>query len=137
MAIKQDGPEITLKAAGNLSTYQFHIMKMDSDGKVEVADDANQKGTTSEPMIGILQNKPDTEDEPAVIAIGGVSKLMSDAAIDEGDCITCSEDGTDKGAGVPTTTDGDHCIGYALTSVGDGEIFEVLIDRFFYNTATS
>ena len=49
MARNVDGPEITLYAAGNLSSYQFHIVYVDSSGYCALATDPDSP-TTSIPV---------------------------------------------------------------------------------------
>jgi len=117
----QDGPEITLPASGNLSSYQFHVMTLDTDGKVKLADDADDP---SEALIGILQNKPNAEDEEALVLIYGIAKAMGGASLDEGTWVTCGSDGH-----LVAAVADDNTIGIAIDAVVSGSIGRILISR--------
>lgn len=56
---------VTYPAAGDLSTSQYRILTMESDGQV------NTIGAGTAPVIGVLQNKPAGEDQGAEVAIVG------------------------------------------------------------------
>lgn len=125
MSVNIDGPEITLPASGDLSSYQFRCMNVASDGQAELANDADDKVASP---IGILQNKPDAENEPAVLRVAGVAKADSGSnTIDEGDHVTCDS----SGYIVATTTAGDFCLGIALEATSGG-IVMILITHHFY-----
>jgi len=74
--------DITFKASEDLSSYQYHFMKLDADGKV-----AHCTAST-DVVIGILQNYPDAEDKAALVRINGTSKLVMSGTNDEGAYIT-------------------------------------------------
>jgi hypothetical protein len=87
MAYKASQPlKITLEAAADLSAKQYYFVKIDSNGKA-----AAVTAITDVP-IGVLQNKP-TAGQAAEIVVVGVSKVSSDAALNEGDLIGPSGDG--------------------------------------------
>lgn len=121
MANNMDGPEITLKASTDLSDYQFHIVTLDTDGKVKLADDPDDP---AEALIGILQNKPDAEDEPAVVRTDGVAKVMGGASIDEGVWVTCDGDGH-----LAAAVANDNVIGITLEAAVSGEVHEILLKQ--------
>jgi len=125
MATEKIVNPFTVPASGDLSSYQYHIMTLNTDGQAKVADDADD---TAEALIGILLDKPTVANQSAKIAgPGSIVKLIADESINEGSRITCSEDGTDKGQGIATTTAGDNYVGISLTASGDAEFFEVLV----------
>jgi len=61
---------ITREAARDLSDYQYHAMKIDSNGRIDYADTSS-----SDVAVGILQNKPDAAYKEAEIAILGTSLM--------------------------------------------------------------
>lgn len=109
-----------LKAENDLSAKQFHIVELSAAEQVDVAD-----GATDLP-IGILLNKP-IAGEYAEVQIGGVAKVVCDAAITAGALVGTSADGQ----AVTKSTDADRVIGIALsTTANAGELVSVLL-RFF------
>ena len=73
MAGDQSNPSglITRPAARDLSDYQYHAMKIDSNGDIDYADTSN-----SDVAIGILQNAPDEAGAEAEVATEGTSKYV-------------------------------------------------------------
>lgn len=87
MAYEGQQVRVSFKAGADLSAKQFYAVKLDStEGQVVAC-----AGTTDKP-IGILQNAP-TSGAEAVVAISGVSKVNSDAALALGDTIGTAADG--------------------------------------------
>ena len=123
MANNIDGPEITLKASGDLSAAQFYIMTLDTDGKAKLADDPDDP---VEALIGILQNKPDAEDEPAVIRISGIAKVKGGATINEGVWVTCDSVGK-----LAAAVANDNVIGITIEAAADGKISQILLKQGF------
>jgi hypothetical protein len=110
----------SFKAAADLSSYQYHIVKMSAGNTVNIGD-ANCNG------IGILQNKPSAANEAATVAIGGTSKMVAGEAIAVGKMITCKSDGHGEVADAAA----EFVIGMALEAASaDGDIIEVLICHF-------
>jgi hypothetical protein len=116
-----DGPEITLKASADLSSNQFHIVTLDTDGKVKLADDPDD---ATEALIGVLQNKPDAEDEEAVVRIDGIAKVMGGASVNEGVWLTCDGNGHAVAA-----VASDNVIGIAVDAVVSGSVGRVLLKQ--------
>lgn len=123
----QIGPNmvISLEAAEDLSTKQYHFVLIDSDGKA-----ANVSGDTNNP-IGVLQNKP-TSGQSAEVLIAGVSKLECNAAIaTPGDELSCNF--TTSGANAETgraqaSVAGQHIAGRLLTASGaQGDIVTAIV----------
>ena len=75
------------KAAADLSSYQYHFVKLTADNTVNLCGN-------NERAVGILQNKPDTAGQEAVVALPGeVSKMVAGEAIAIGKMITSKADG--------------------------------------------
>lgn len=85
-----DGPEITMKASATLAAYQFHGMTLDTNGRVKLADDADDP---VEAPVGILQNAPTAIDQEAVIRISGVAKVVFAAIVAPGIAVTIDSSG--------------------------------------------
>ena len=77
MALGIAGIDITFKAVGDMSSYQYRAVYLSAANTVTVCG-ANGRG------IGILQNKPDAANESAVIRVSGVSKCKINAAVTVG-----------------------------------------------------
>ncbi|MEE9158100.1 MAG: hypothetical protein V3U60_06915 [Gammaproteobacteria bacterium] len=119
MANNIDGPEITLKASGDLSAAQFLIVTLDTNGRVKLADDADDP---VEALIGILQNKPDALDKGAVVRIGGVAKVEGGATINEGVWVTC-----DSAGKLAAAVANDNVIGITLDAAVSGSLGRILL----------
>jgi len=86
LAVEKKINSITFPAAGDLSSYQFHIVGVESDGQINVMGSATGYGT---PILGVLLNKPAAADRAAEVAIvGSHTKVHANSAIDEGQLIT-------------------------------------------------
>lgn len=122
MAVTQEGIDITLPAAGDLSAVQYRAMIVDTTGRA----------TTSAALgkvIGILQNKPAAAGRAAQIRIAGVSKLEGGAALAEQDYVASNA----QGFGTAAASLNDEVFGVVLTqSGGSGDITDVLLQRFRY-----
>lgn len=118
MPYANTGIDITRPAAADLSTYQFRLMAVDANGRATAA------VAVTDPIIGILQNKPAGADQAAVIRIAGVSKCAFGAAVNEGAWITCGV----EGYGTATTTANDVIVGMALHAPGgSGDVQDLLV----------
>ena len=76
----QYGPgasDISLPAAEDLSSSQYHFVKVNTSGTVRLLDSAN------ETPDGVLQNDPESGEE-ATVRLFGPTKLVANAALDEG-----------------------------------------------------
>ncbi|GIV81829.1 MAG: hypothetical protein KatS3mg051_1183 [Anaerolineae bacterium] len=98
----------TLEAAADLSAKQYYFVKVDSNGKAAVC-----AATTDKP-VGVLQNKPKQGQEAQIMALG-ITKVSSDAALNEGDLIGTSADGQ-ADAKVPGTDTTEYVVGQVLTA---------------------
>jgi hypothetical protein len=101
---------ITLKAAADLSSYQYCFVKLDSNGNAAVC-----TAVTDKP-IGVLQNQPISGKEASIVVEGG-TKLKASAAINIGASL-----GTTTGATAVTYAQGTdtskYIVGTALTAAG-------------------
>lgn len=116
MATEASQPlKITLQAASDLSSYQYHFIKMDSAGK------ATPVTATTDAPIGVLQNNPSNTNEGCEVVVVGVTKLSADAAVNIGAYIGVSADGqaTMKTAGTDTTG---YLAGVALDTASTASI---------------
>ena len=114
--------DVTFEAAGDLSTKQFHFVKLSAANTVDVC-----SGATDVP-VGILQNKPSAAGRPAVVRMLGISKVSANAGLSVGALIGTSSDGQAdaKVAGADTT---EYVVGVALTACSNAsEIVEVSLN---------
>ncbi len=126
-----NGSDITLPAAANLSTYQYKFMTVDANGRGTVCSAA----TT--PVVGILQNKPSAVDEPARIRVAGISKLVGGAALNEGErlCSTVIDATSGSANGMGTvaaaTSIGVFIGAICLAATGaSADLADVLVTRY-------
>jgi hypothetical protein len=114
---------ITREAARDLSSYQYHAVKIDANGRIDYADTSN-----GDIAIGILQNAPDQYEE-AEVATRGTSLMSVDGnagAITGGASLLGSE--ATSYDGVAVSGDKDFFFAIAIEdSDADGDLIEVLI----------
>lgn len=115
--------DITLPASADLSSHQYKFITVDANGRGTICTAATN------PIIGILQNKPSAQDEPARIRVQGISKIYGGAALNEGDMVASNLQGfgTAAAAGQVAVQVGGICL--AATG-GSGEYADVLVTRF-------
>jgi len=120
MAKNQIQGLVTFPAATDLSSYQYCFVNLETDGQIGMA-------TTTEAIIGVLQDDPDAENESASVCVYGVSKLYVDGnagAIACGDKLSADT----AGKGVKTTTNSDDYGAIALeASTAAGDLISVLV----------
>ena len=111
MAWEDKGKCITMLAAADLSSYQFHFVKISADNTVNIC-----SGATDVPC-GVLQNKPDGAGKAAEVLVYGVSKVMAGtgAALSAGDLI-----GTDSNGEAEAKTPGSDVTNYVVGQVVEG-----------------
>ena len=122
MAYKGSQPfKITLNAGADLSSSQYHFVKLDASGNaVECA------AVTDKP-VGVLQNKPTSGNQAEIVVIG-VTKVSADAAVTAGAQLGAAADGqvVTYVAGTDTTK---GLVGQAITSAGAaGVIFTAIVN---------
>jgi hypothetical protein len=102
------------KSAGDLSTKQFHAVKVTADFTVDAAG-------AGEYAIGILQNKPEAADCEAGVMRLGVSKAVAGAAF-----VVGAKLAADAAGALVTAGSGNHVVAIALEAAGAaGEIRSV------------
>ena len=115
--------DITLVCgSATLAAAQYHFIKLDTDGTAIVC-------SAGGVAIGILQNTP-AVGEAARVRVLGTSKLVMDAAVDEGIPIKSIT----GGAGTPVTTAKDFAGAIDLeAATAQNDIIEVLLTHMYYN----
>lgn len=98
---------VPMEAGQDLSTKQFYIVKLASDGQIDPAGAAN---TQSE---GVLQNDPSAAGREALVCVAGVTKVVAGEAIAVGDSIA-----TDTSGKAVVAASGEFILGKALTAAG-------------------
>lgn len=115
MAWEQPGFSSSFVAGGDLSTKQFHFVKLNSSSEVVICAAATDK------PIGILQNSPIAGQE-ALVMHNGISKINGDAALAVDDLIGTSADGQGD-AKVPGTDVTEYIVGRMLEATNNaGEL---------------
>ncbi len=103
----------TLTAAADLSSKQYHFVKLASATTVNVC-----AAITDKP-IGVLQNKP-TSGQAAEIVMFGVSKVVADGTLAAGNILGTSADGQ-ADAITPGTDTTVFAAGQAISAASAGE----------------
>lgn len=109
---------LSLPASGDLSTKQFHPVKIDSNGQVAQALDGAA-------AIGILYDKPTAQGQICSVAPlvpGAKLKGQAGANVAKGAALTSEATTGD----LITAATGDYIYGYALESAVDQDIFQFL-----------
>lgn len=75
MMISYGGTDVTYKAGADLSSYQFCAVYLSA------ADTVSVQVTGNGVVTGILQNKPDTAGEEAIVRVNGTSQLKMNEAV--------------------------------------------------------
>lgn len=116
MAFEEDVLDVSFKAASGLASttvnYQYHFVKLSGDNEVTIASNA------TDPVIGVLQNKPQVTGEVARVRVFGVSRVVAAGVIAVGTKI-----GTDgSGHAVAKTLDTTRYLGVLIeASAGANE----------------
>jgi hypothetical protein len=109
---------ISLPAAADLSSSQFRIVTVDSNGRAALSN-------ATALSFGVLQNKPGSL-QAATVAFEGVTKVVAGAAITAGARVRSDA----NAAAVPAAVAGNAVIGIALESAGAaGDIIKVFLTR--------
>ncbi len=122
MAYKGSQPiKITLEAGADLSSSQYHFVKLNASGQaVECA------AVTDKP-IGVLQNDP-TSGQACEIVVVGLTKMSTNAALAIGDLIGTSSD-SQAAAYLSGTDTTKFIVGTVLVTSGAAdEITSVLVN---------
>jgi hypothetical protein len=120
MAFEQPGMMISLEAGADLSAKQYHFVKLNSSGQAVIV------SAITDVPVGILQNKP-TSGQVAAIMVDGISKVVADGTLDEGNVVGTSADGQ-ADAIAPGTDTTVYAVGQMLTANAAGELGSILFD---------
>jgi streptogramin lyase len=118
MATEQHGGFLSREAGEDLTGKQYHIVKLDSNGKVVLCD------AGSDSVIGVLQNEPVNGDTAQVALNNGAGtyKVHCGGTIAVGATV-----GTNStGKAISNTTAGHGMVGRALEAGVSGQIIEVM-----------
>lgn len=135
MAYEEAVRSITLNADATLAVYtgvpgqpgsadpnggkQYHFVEITGVHQVGIAN-----GSSGELCVGVLQNKPQVTGAPATVAIRGVVKVVSDAAVTAGSKVYVSSDGQ---ATSTASTSAQICGLAVSTTANAGELLSVLL----------
>lgn len=110
--------EKSFLSTADLSAAEYVIVKVDvsNDQSVVIA------ASNTDPIIGVLQNKPKAG-KAAVVRWGGSSKVIAGGTITRGDIVTSDS----SGHAITTTTNKDVMLGRALSSAVSGDIVEIAL----------
>ena len=119
--IASSAVRITLPAGADLSSSQYLFVKINSSGQAVLC-----SAVTDKP-IGVLQNSPASGAEASITVVGG-TKLVTNAACDEGTVVGTASSG--KGAPYVAGTDTTKFIvgSVILASGADGELATVIVN---------
>ena len=118
MAIEYNLCPFPVPAAADLSTKQFYLVKLDSNGRAALASDGGD-------VSGVIQNKPAAVDRAASMQpiSGGVSKVVCG-----GTCTAGGNAASDSSGRAVDAASGDFIFGEFLESVTTaGELVSVLL----------
>ena len=110
----------TLTAAADLSSKQYHFVKLASATTVNVCT------ATTDRAIGILQNDP-TSGQQAIVQIFGISKVVADGTIAFNNVIGTSAD-SQADAIVPGTDTSVVTLGIAIQAASASETFTMFLN---------
>jgi hypothetical protein len=106
---------ISVEAGSDLSSSQFLLVAMASDGQV----DACGNGARA---LGVLQDDPAAAGRAGTVCIGGRTKVKAGAAVAVGALI-----GSDAAGKAVTAASGDVVLGVAMSAASaDGEIISMV-----------
>lgn len=110
---------LSFTAGEDLSSSQFLLVTMESDGEIDLAD------AETDIVLGVLQNKPEAG-QAAKVMISGVSKVEAGETLAAGNLIHPATDGQAAvfAAGTDTTK---YSCGIVLEGAAAGELATVLL----------
>ncbi|RME56173.1 hypothetical protein D6779_11115 [Candidatus Parcubacteria bacterium] len=128
MATYNEIVNFSAEAASDLSSKQFHVLTVDSSGKVDALDGLAGSLPLS-PPAGVLANKP-VAGEQAIVSYGGILKV----AVGSGGITAGKEvmvlSGADAGKcgdfSSPAAGNAVYTVGVALESAASGDIAKIL-----------
>lgn len=116
-----EGLKYTGKAYGDLSSYQYHAVTLDTNGLINICD--TSAGTIP---LGILQNKPTAANQEAEVTILGRSLMLVNAGTDISQMDFLGSGNDYHGLKVS----GDDALYFALAledATEDGDIIDVMV----------
>lgn len=130
MSTKANAVSITLVAAADLSTKQFHGIKIDTNGQAALA-------VLGEPIVGVLQNNP-IAGQSATVQVLGITKAKAAGTIAAGAFVgaNASAQFVTGTKGTTNTSDagvaadalvGGNIAGIAKTAAVSGDLFELIL----------
>lgn len=120
---------ITLEAAVDLSSKQYHLLRLSA------AWTCNQASNTNAPIAGVLQNAPQSG-EAATVGLLGISRIVCGSSVAAGDMLTTSTSGRAVTCS-PASGAGLWVIGQALEAASaDGDIISAYIRPTFRYVTT-
>jgi len=106
----------TYLVAGDMSANLFKFVKLSGSTAVAAA-------AATDPVVGVLQNKPTASGQPATVMIDGVSKVIAGAAITAGSVVYIDSTGR-----ATSTAASNKSVGIAESAAtGAGEVISVLL----------
>lgn len=109
----------TIAASGDLSSYQYHPMDLDSNGQAALPTTVGQK------VVGVLLNKPDTKGDPAELLVIGRCPVKAGAAVSAKDYLSVE---VTTGRGIQAAAAGYHVFAMALEAGVDGDLVDCLVN---------
>lgn len=123
------GLDFSWPASGDLSSNQFYFVKLNSSKQLAVA-----SGAVGEPVLGVLQDKPDAATRAGAVRCGGLSKVVAGGTIAAGDLLASDANGkavkytkATVFTGTPYIVSGSMVLGVALAGASSGETFPMLV----------
>lgn len=121
MATTKDLQCFSVKASADLSSNQYLIVKLTSDGEAAAVT------ATTDAVWGVLQNNPGSA-ETAEVAYGGITKIKAGAAVDESAYIVPDAAGFGIAVSIDDGTPDVYAIGRALTAAsGSATLFDCVL----------
>ena len=112
--------KVTLVAAADLSTKQYHFVKLDNTGKAAAI------AAITDVPIGVLQNAPTSGQEAEVLVSGG-TKLVAGELLTLPAFLSVTSAGRADKVAVTDTTQ--YVVAQALTASGaDGEVITAVVN---------
>lgn len=107
---------ITFVASGDLSSYQYRFVTLNSSGQIALAVDNDR-------VLGILQDKPAAAGRAASVAVAGISKCVFGGSVTKGAAVTTNF----EGKAVAIDTSADYNLGISEDTGAAGVISRVVL----------
>lgn len=107
---------IGLIASGDLSAYQYYVMRLGSaEGDVVLCNSTYQP-------LGVLQNEPEDNEAANIPRPGAIGKVYAGETITPGSFLVCDT----NGRAIATTTSGATYFGFSLANASSTEVMPYL-----------